>query len=104
LKGVPWWVAAGALVTATIANTAASDSDRLVNAVLAAVIVGAAVVVIHVRRQVSLKASAIVIVACAAAAVTALVTYKHAERNSPSRACAIEERTPTKTTPRYSKQ
>jgi hypothetical protein len=79
LKGVPWWVAAGALVTTTIANTAASDSDRLVNAVLAAVIVGAAVVVVHVRRQVSLKAWAVVIVACAAAAVTALVTYKYAE-------------------------
>jgi hypothetical protein len=79
LKGVPWWVAAGVLVTTTIANTAARDGDRLVNAVLAAVIVGAAVVVVHVRRQVSLKASAIVIVACAAAATTALVTYKYAE-------------------------
>ena len=59
MKSVPWWVAAGVLAATTIANTAASEGDRLVNAVLAAVIVGVAVVVVHVRRQMSEQASAI---------------------------------------------
>ena len=67
------------LAATTIANTAASEGDRLVNAVLAAVTVGAAVVVVHIRRQLSLKASAFVVVACVVAAVTALVTYRYAE-------------------------
>jgi len=79
LNSVPWWVAAAVLATATIANTAASEGDRLVNAVLAAVVVGVAVVVVHVRRQMSLQASAIAAVACVAAAVTALVAYKYTE-------------------------
>jgi hypothetical protein len=79
LKNVPWWVAAAVLAAATIANTAASEGDRLVSAVLAVVTVGAAVVVVHVRRQRSLEASAIAVVACLVAAVTALVTYKYAE-------------------------
>ena len=79
MKSVPWWVAAGLLATTTIANTAASEGDRLVNAVLAAVTVGAAVVVVHVRRQMSPKASAIAAAACVAAAVTALVAYKYTE-------------------------
>ena len=79
MKSVPWWVAAGLLATTTIANTAASDGDRLVNAVLAAVTVGAAVVVVHVRRQMSPKASAIAAMTCVAAAVTALVAYKYTE-------------------------
>jgi hypothetical protein len=79
LKNVPWWVAAGVLAATTIANTAASEGDRLVSAVLAAVTVGAAIVVVHARKQMSPKASAIVVVACVAAAVTALVTYKYAE-------------------------
>ena len=79
MKSVSLWVAAGVFATTTIANAAASESDRLVHAVLAAVTVGAAVVVVHARRQASPKASASVVLACVAAAVTALVTYKYAE-------------------------
>ena len=79
MKNVPWWVAAGVLAATTIANTAAREGDRLVSAVLAAVTVGAAIVVVHVRRQRSLEPSALVVVACVAAAVTALVTYRYAE-------------------------